>query len=94
MTTIKKEGPVVIKIGADWCGPCKQIAPILKELAEENEGVEFISLDADKDREEVQKHGVRGIPHIIYMKDGAVISTTTGLKDKSEIQENINLLLE
>ena len=38
---IPKNGPVVVKIGADWCGPCKQIAPILEELAKENEDVEF-----------------------------------------------------
>lgn len=91
---ISNEGSVVLKFGMKTCPPCKQLQPILDELKEENEGVEFVEIDAQEERELAAKYSVRSVPKLLFIQDGVVQSILLGLKSKSEIQENINLLVE
>lgn len=94
MIEIPEKGNVVVKFGAKWCGPCKQIKPIIKELEKENESIDFIDVDVDENREILGKYMVKGIPKIVFIRDGKVQSELVGMKSKEEIQENINLLVE
>jgi thioredoxin 1 len=92
--SIPAKGNVVVKFGADWCGPCRNLKPILEELKKENEGVDFIDINVDDDKDLSAKYGVRGIPAVFFIKDGEQKTSIVGLKDKREYQEHINLLLE
>ena len=91
---IPKEGNAVVKFGSSWCGPCKTIKPILEELDKENEDVEFVDIDVDEDKELAAKYGVRGIPMLLFIRNGVVERTLVGMQSKEDIQENINLLEE
>lgn len=91
---INKKGNVVLKFGSEYCGPCRALKPILKELEKENESIEFIDIDTQEEPELAQKYGVRGIPNVFFIRDGEIQSNLVGLKSKEEIQENINLLME
>ena len=91
---INEEGSVVLKFGMKTCPPCKQLQPILDELKKENEGVEFVEIDAQEERELSAKYNVRRVPKLLFIQDGEIKSELLGLKSKSEIQENINLLAE
>lgn len=91
---IPKEGNIVLKFGAEWCGPCKAFKPILEELKKENESVEFIDVNVDEHKELAREYGVRSIPIVFFIRDGEIQSNLVGMKTKDAIQENINLLME
>ena len=84
----------VIRFTAKWCGPCKQLAPIMKQLEEENKDVEFETIDLDNDKELASEYGVKSIPTLIFLKDGKEVDRLVGGKSKSEIEERIFLLQE
>ncbi len=73
----------LVKFGANWCGPCKTIAPILDELSRQYEDqVDIISVDIDKGQEVASNFGVRGIPAMFFLKDGKIIDSLVGLQDQ------------
>ncbi len=83
--------PVLVDIWAEWCGPCKQIAPALEEIAEEMEGkLKIVKVDADSNPNSVMSMGVRGIPALFIFKDGEIISNRTGAAPKAALQSWIN----
>ncbi|MCB1666967.1 MAG: thioredoxin TrxA [Porticoccaceae bacterium] len=83
--------PVLVDFWATWCGPCKMIAPLLDELAEEYAGkVKICKIDVDNNREVAAKYNVRGIPTLITFKDGAVDSTKVGALSKTQLIEFID----
>jgi thioredoxin 1 len=65
---IKSESPVVIDFHATWCGPCKVLSPILEELSDEVDGVEFVKLDVDQHPEIAGANGVMGVPTVGHVK--------------------------
>ena len=81
--------PVVIDFHATWCGPCKILSPILEELQEEMEEVEFVKLDVDQFPEISGANQVMGVPTVVIIKDGEVKDRFVGVKPKETIKEKI-----
>ena len=80
-----KNGLVIIKVGADFCGPCRQMKPILEEFSENNKEVLVGDIDMDVEQELGMKLGVRSIPHTFIFKNGEKVDEFIGVKNTSEL---------
>ena len=91
---IKSDKPILVDYWAEWCGPCKMIAPVLEEVAEElSEKVLIGKLNVDENSHTPPKYGIRGIPTLMLFKNGEAVGTHVGAVNKSDlikfIEENI-----
>lgn len=90
---IKSDTPVLIDFYADWCGPCKTLAPILKEVKSElGEKVKIVKIDVDKNQSLAAKYQVRGVPTMMIFKDGKQLWRESGVLPKHVIIDKITSL--
>lgn len=83
---LKSDKPVLVDYWAEWCGPCKMIAPILDEIATEyGDKLKICKIDIDANQETPPKYGIRGIPTLMLFKNGDVAATKIGALSKSQL---------
>ena len=91
---LKAKKLVILDFWAEWCGPCKQIGPVLEDIAnEKNKILDVVKINIDQNQETPQKYGVRGIPTLMIFRDGELIDTKVGSLPKKAIIEWINALI-
>ena len=91
---LQAELPVVVDFWAEWCAPCKQIAPALEEIARDLEGrLNIAKVNIDDNPSTPSKYGVRGIPTLILFKDGQVAATKVGTLPKNKLLEWVESML-
>lgn len=91
---ISSDVPVVVDFFATWCGPCKMIAPVLDQLADEFQGqAKVVKLDVDQAKETATQYNIRTVPTLLFFKDGEIVDKVVGALPKSELKQRISPLV-
>ncbi|AAZ57142.1 thioredoxin [Thermobifida fusca] len=91
---LKSKLPVLVDFWAEWCAPCKMIAPVLEQIAEEQEGkLTVVKINADQNPDTVRQYGVMGLPTLNLYKNGEVVKQLVGAKPKRVIEKELEEFL-
>ena len=87
---LEAKTPVLVDFWAVWCGPCQMIAPIIHEIAEENEHILVGKVNVDEEMELAIQYGISSIPTLLVFENGVVTQTAIGLRSKEQIEKMLN----
>jgi thioredoxin 1 len=91
---LQSETPVLVDFWAEWCAPCRAIAPIVKEIADDNGGkLKVVKVNIDESPQTPGTYGIRSIPTVLVFKGGQVVSQLTGARPKGDFQELVDGVL-
>ncbi|HIS14586.1 MAG TPA: thioredoxin [Candidatus Ornithospirochaeta stercorigallinarum] len=83
---LESEKPVLVDFFAKWCGPCRQMSPILEQVSEERSDVKIVKVDVDENQNLAAEYGVMSIPTLIYFKGGKAVSQAVGARSKASLE--------
>lgn len=87
---LKNNTSVFVDFYAEWCGPCKMVAPLVEEISNEETSVKFVKVNVDDNPDIAQRYGIMSIPTLIVFKNGEIAGSALGFQPKEALQELVN----